>query len=222
MRKYYVLILATLFFFSCQRGVGFISDSSSSDSSGSPGNTDNRQNKLIPSQYVSWVENKDNGLEKKKKIDDITYVAQYRPVPYIICQEERKDDIADSLVKRRSGELNGMQYLNLKIEVPQGELLKYKITSRAEYDERVNYFSFGMQKDIQLVDGKDTLPCVLFHYERIYDVAPYGIFLMAFPKGKSTGADKTLIFSDNQFNKGIIKFHFDSKNIENVPQLQTI
>jgi len=178
--------------------------------------------KLAPSQYVSWIEDKNNGMEKEKKIDDIVFSVQYRPVPYVICEEEKKNEISDSLAKRRSAELSGMQYMNLKIEVPQGELLKYGLTKNAQYEDRVNYFSFGMQKDIQLVEAGDTLPCLLFHYERVYDIAPYGVFLLAFPKGKDAEGDKTLIFSDNEFNKGIIKFHFEGKDIKKLPQLETI
>jgi hypothetical protein len=178
--------------------------------------------KLEPSQYVSWIEDKNNGLQKEKKIDEVLFTVQYRPLPYIICEEEKKMDLVDSLVKRRSAELDGMQYVSMKIEVPNGELLKYGTTTTEQYEDRVNYFSFGMQKDIQLVEDGDTLPCLLFHYERVYDLAPYGTFLIAFSKGKDVNGDKTLIFSDNQFNKGIIKFYFNGKDMRKVPQLATI
>ena len=106
-----------------------------------------------------------------------------------------------------------MRYLEL--------LLKYDLHSRKEYEDRVNYFAFGMQNDIRLVQGGDTLPCQLFHFERVYDVAPYATFLLAFPLGKDYSSDKTLVLFDHGFNKGILKFFFDGRDIKNVPQVET-
>ncbi|HXB13984.1 MAG TPA: hypothetical protein VNZ45_18485 [Bacteroidia bacterium] len=180
--------------------------------------------KLKPVEYVAWVENEQHGLRKEKTIDDLVYTAQYRPCGYVICEEERKEDLPDSLVKQKMKELDGMQYISLKIGLKsaQGELLKYKLSSTKEYQERVNYFSFGMQKDIQLIQGGDTLQCALFHFERIYDVAPNGTFLLGFPIGKHPDYDRTLILFDHGFGKGIVKFFFDARDIKNLPQVETI
>lgn len=180
--------------------------------------------KLVPAQYVRWVEDEQNGLKKEKTIDDIIFSAQYKPAQYVVCEEERKDSITGSEVQKKLGELGGMQYYDLKITLKsgQGELLKYNLSSAEQYQDRVNYFSFGMQKDIQLVDGNDTLPCLLYHYERVYDVAPYGTFILGFAPGKNPKANKTLLLFDKGFNKGIVKLYFEEKDIEYVPQLQTI
>jgi hypothetical protein len=117
-----------------------------------------------------------------------------------------------------------MQYYNLRIELKDGtgELLKHGATSAADYKGRVNYFAFAMQNDIKLVEGDDTVPCLLFHYERAYDVAPYGTFLLAFPLPKNSKTDRTLIFTDHGFNKGIIKFFYRGADINNQPQLEVI
>ncbi|HXP52335.1 MAG TPA: hypothetical protein VN922_20440 [Bacteroidia bacterium] len=180
--------------------------------------------KLVPGEYVKWVEDEQNGLKKKKEIEDIVFYAQYKPLPYIVCEEERKNDLPDTTIKRRTSELKGMQYLTLKIELKQakGELLRYGISTTDDYNSRVSYFSFDMQKDLQLVEEGDTLPCLLFNYERIYGLAPYATFSLAFAKGKNINADKTLILFDHIFNKGLVKFYFKGKDIEAVPQVAAI
>lgn len=180
--------------------------------------------KLTPGDYVNWVQAKEHGLKKEKTIDDIRYTALYKPSKYVICEEERTNTLADSIVKRKTKELDGMQYYNLKIELKDGtgEFLKHGASSAADYKERVNYFAFAMQNDIKLVEGNDTLPCLLFHFERAYDVVPYGTFLLAFSLPKNSNTDRTLIFDDNGFNKGIIKFFFRAVDINNQPQLEVI
>ena len=119
-----------------------------------------------------------------------------------------------------------MQYYDLKIELKdgQGEFLKYKLASSNEdYEKRVKYCAFDMQKDIKLLAGNDSMPCTLFHFERAYDLAPYGIFLLGFPLSK-IGSDKeaAIVIQDKLFNKGILKFTFSESELKNLPKLKTL
>ncbi|HTB06440.1 MAG TPA: hypothetical protein VK806_05750 [Bacteroidia bacterium] len=223
MRKLFPCILSLGLLSCTQIFSGKGGNIESLDGSGGSNSQVNNE-KLPPAQYVKWVEDEQNGLKKSKTIDDIIYTAQYKPCQYVVCEEEKKMAIADSTIKQEVSELGGMQYMNLKIELKNGsgEFLRYGISTREEYNERVNYFSFGMQKDVQLVDAGDTLPCLLFHYERLYSIAPYGTFLLAFPKGKNIDGDKTLIIFDHVFNTGIVKLFFKGSDLKNTPQLEAI
>ncbi|MHB8259768.1 MAG: hypothetical protein ACYDCN_00990 [Bacteroidia bacterium] len=78
-----------------------------------------------------------------------------------------------------------------------------------------------MEKDIRMVDGMDTLKCVLFHFERAYDVIPYATFLLAFPKSKFPLAEKTFIYNDRVFNKGFIKITYTPEDLSQIPKLKT-
>jgi len=179
---------------------------------------------LSPSDYVQWVKNSENGFFKEKTIDDISFTALYKPYEYIVCIEERAEEIQDSVAKKKLSEMEGMQYFDLKflLNESQGELLKYKLNSAQEYENRVKYFSFNMQNDIKLVEGQDTIPCSLFHFERAYDVAPFATFLLGFNASKNNSKDKTLIVYDRTFNKGTIKFTFKQNDLQNLPKLKTI
>ncbi len=228
MRIIYLLFAILICITGCSRGNANTNSSfTTGDANSDEPNIDRTpvaDEKFAPLSFVKWVEDGTHGLRKGRTFDNFIYTAQYKPWPYIICEEQRKEEIPDSIAKKRLKELNGMQYVDLKIELKEGggELLKYKLQSPKEYESRINYFSFGMQKDIQLIEGGDTLPCLLFHFERVYNVAPYATFLLAFPLGKDTKADKTLVFFDHGFNNGIIKFFFDGRDIKNVPQLETL
>ncbi len=191
--------------------------------SGGIGNGTMSKQSLTPGEYVKWVRDEQHGLKKEKTIEDIVFSAQYKPAEYAICTEEKKGKLEDTLVKREKKDLEGMQYFDFKIGLRkgEGELLKYDLSSKEEYDKRVNYFSFNMQKDIQLVDGQDTIPCSLFHFERAYDVTPNSVFELGFAPGKNSTGNKTLIYHDNIFRKGIIKLEFENKDLSDVPQLET-
>lgn len=174
--------------------------------------------------FVQWVQNPENGFRKEKKMDDLTFSVQYKPYEYIVCMEERKEEIKDTLMKNRIGEINGMQYYDLKISLNEGagELLKYQLASPQQYTERVNYFAFNMQNNIQLVEGNDTLPCSLYHFERAYDAAPSGTFLLGFQVTKNKlSQEKTLLVYDKTFNKGMLKFTFRKKDLKNLPKIKT-
>src|ERR1035437_2351097 len=213
--KKLLFIIMYLGFFSCTN-----KDNMHERQEGKDAAAKNDETKLLaPDEFVRWVKDEDHGLKKEKKIGDIVFSAQYKPVEYVICMEERSTHISDSVVKRKKSELGDMLYLDFKIalEKGEGELLKYKLSSMAEYGDRVNYFSFKMQNDIFLVDGNDTISCTLFHFERAYDAVPYSTFVLGFPNNNKAG-NKTLIYHDNIFKKGIIKLEFENNNLKAVPK----
>lgn len=175
--------------------------------------------------YVQWVQNEENGFKKEKVIDDFTFAVQFKPFEYIVCLEEKKDELHDTAVKKKILELNAMQYYDLKISLTEGEgeLLKHKLNSAQQYNDRVNYFAFGMQKDIQLVEGKDTISCELYHFERSFDASPASVILLGFPiSDKNISDEKTLLVYDRTFNTGLVKFTFNKKDLKNLPKLKTL
>jgi hypothetical protein len=187
---------------------------------------DNTTTKLLPSEYAQWVQNMENGLKQEKTIEELDFSIQYKPYNYIICQEKRSDSIRTIDLDENVKELEGMEYYDFRIKVnnQDGELLKHKLSSSDEYKKRVEYYSFKMDKDISLVDGLDTIPCSLFHFERGFNAAPYSTFLLGFVTKRETDieGDKTFIYEDKIFNKGIIKFSFSKNKLVNIPKLKTI
>src|SRR6185437_11027528 len=175
---------------------------------------------LEKQDYIDWCRKKENPLKKTKELQDITFSLKYKPAEYVACMEESSGKANTNDVKKNAEDIDGLDYYDFKIQITsgQGELLKYQVASMSDYDSRVNYFAFGMEKDIKMIDGSDTLGCVLFHFERAYDVIPYATFLLAFPKGKSPLAERTFIYEDKVFNKGIIKFTYTTEDLSQIPK----
>jgi hypothetical protein len=177
---------------------------------------------LMPGQYIRWVEDPENELVASRELDGFSFELQYKPVPYIILMENSGKYPGATQFWKRAAQLNGMQYYTLRISSDQDkDLLKAGIRNDNEYYSRLEYFTSIMQNDISLVSGTDTLACVLFHYERNYNLSPRSNFLLGFenPSGVSTSGERILVFQDQVFGTGIIKLTIPEQSITDLPAL---
>lgn len=168
--------------------------------------------------YINWVENEDNGLNVGKEFKDINYQILYKPVSYIVAKELVNGGIKNNEVATRIKELGDMQYATLRIKVANSnEVMGANIKSQNEYYERLEYFMNNIQNDLVLIEDKDTLPCLLAHFERSYGLSPYNNFVLAFGKSINKKADKLIVFDDNIFGTGRVILKIENKDIEDEP-----
>lgn len=177
-----------------------------------------KETKLRTEQYINWIEDADNGLRVTKSIGEVTLSLQYKPMEYILAKEQMQESMNGEEKEKRINELGNMQYYNLTYSLAgnSGDILKYNLGDASEYQERIYYFSFHMQEDIFMIEGNDTLPCELFHFERYYGLSPKLSFSLGF---KNTGnkTDKQVIIDDNIYGSGPVKFIIALKDIQNIP-----
>jgi hypothetical protein len=176
--------------------------------------------KLSPQEYFKWAKSEDNGLTVIKEEGGFTYSLQYRPLDLILLQE-LGPNASEAEWNKLAKEFDGMQYYSLKIEatgIPQ-EVLKVGASSEAEYQKRIHYCNGGFQKDISLISGTDTSQCKLYHFERMFQVAPYISFSLGFEKPENND-ERTIRIYDRLFSGLILNFHFDSQTFANQPKLQ--
>jgi hypothetical protein len=177
--------------------------------------------KLCPVGYVEWIEDKTNGIKIEKTIEGFTYSVMYKPVEYVALLDLKKASVAKQELQNKIEEYNGLQYYTFKITTPdEGELLKKKLTNTNDYYSRIQYYSFEMQKDLKLIEGTDTLDCVLFHFERTYGVSPDITFVVGFPLTENK-FDKTLLYDEKIFGAGKIFLTVQSKNYKKIPLVIT-
>jgi hypothetical protein len=189
---------------------------------------------LKPVEYVAWVEDMKNGLKVEKVIDDYIFSLQYKPLDYTVLKAERKPGVSEQELNKKVAEIADLQYFTFQIssKTGGGELLKSGINGKDEYEKRIQYFSSAMQNDIKLIDGKDTLPCVLFHFERTYNLTPYTNFDLGFEYGveekKARLAhlpieykSKTLLYNDHALNVRAVEVVVKNENLNKIPNLIT-
>jgi hypothetical protein len=184
-----------------------------------------KQSSLPALDYVNWVEEESHGLLIERKMPPLTYRLQYKPMEYIIAQEEKTNDLSKAEVVKRKKELQGMDYFTLRISTSGKDVLNEGMGSKEEYYMRQNYLTYDFQKDIVLVRGKDTLGCSLFQMVGNYGLAPYVDFVIGFEnkagEGSQVGSDKEFILADEAFGNGILKFIVKKENINRIPEIKT-
>jgi len=191
-----------------------------------------KKEKLNVKEYVTRVEDAENGIKANKTIGNFTYSVLYKPYEYLALLELKKDSLTQQKIKEKTKEYDGYQYFTFRItsEKQTDELLKVNLKSENEYYARLEYFSFNMQNDIKLIEGTDTLNCVLFHFERIYGLAPYATFILGFPLTETEGriqdekkemiyTDKTILYTDKVFGGGNVYITIKAENLNSVPEL---
>lgn len=176
---------------------------------------------LDPVEYAHWIEDESNGLKVSKELDDFEFELQYRPIEYVSVIESRGEPITDQALKVYQTDRSGLQYYNLKITSKvSAEMLKTGIYSEEEYRSRLYYFTGPAQYDISLVQGQDTLPCLLFHFERNYGIAPYNNIVLAF-ENSITNEDRQFLFFDQVLGVGTVKLTIARESIDGIPALKT-
>jgi hypothetical protein len=177
---------------------------------------------LKPYQYVEFCEDPGNGLKITKTIGDFSFSAFYKPANYLALRElPASQDVDPKAFSQKLEEYGDLTYFTFKIENPKAgeELLKVNAASANEYYGRLEYMAFKMQEDFKLLQDKDTLNCNLFHFERVYGLAPSATFVLAFPK-INAGKDVQIWYHDKIFKNGIIIMNIKTEVINNLPKLE--
>ncbi len=177
---------------------------------------------LGPRHLVQWVEAEQNGLRSDKKMHPYSYRIQYKPIDYIIAMEEGRDDLANALVTRRRKELGEeMDYFNFRVSMnsTQKNVLLETANTEGDYYQLIDYLSYNAQNDFYMIQGADTARCLLYHFARNYDMAPYLEFALAFERRENE--DRTFVYDDKIFGTGIIKAQLQQQKINRIPKLKT-
>lgn len=183
---------------------------------------------VSPEAYISWINDPSSGMIIENSRQAISFLTQYHPAEYEALLQEGINGLSPAKFQTAVKNKKQLQYFLFKIKTKTGQdILKEGIAQDEEYYARVQYFSFQMQQDFMLVQGTDTLPCRLFHYERNYGAAPYTTFMLGFEnlvipenvQNAERREDKTLIYDDKVFGTGTQLFKIDKTNLENIPSI---
>lgn len=189
-------------------------------------NCSKTQLSLSPDEYVSWIENGQNGLCPSKQIGQLQFDLQYKPLEYIVLKDNAGTKLSAAEMKKQVSDIGDMQYFTLRISSEKGgDLLRSDAMEMAEFSNRLAYFSSGMQKDIKLIEGNDTLSCLLFHFERSFGIDPRSTFVIGFPLAKKdrpggiSATDKIFLFDDHELGAGPVMLAIQARQISMLPTL---
>ncbi|MBL7807380.1 MAG: hypothetical protein JNN28_06190 [Saprospiraceae bacterium] len=174
---------------------------------------------LPPGEYITWIRTHQALLTNSQVYGDVCTTLNYLPADWLAVKEAGSDNPEQIAAAQK--EYEGLEYYRLRIATVsgQGDVLQYGIELTEDYYRRVEYFSFGFQKDLRLLVDQDTLPCKLFHFERNYGAAPYMDFMLGFEQKIGLISNRTLIYEDFVFSNNIVKLTIPAENIQKLPIL---
>lgn len=168
---------------------------------------------LTAAEFASWVRSEENGFVRNKPINDITFSATYVPAEFKAIRELGHD--ANDISKRKEVAQNYMdlEFYELGITIPEfsDEALKYGVGDLTNYQERVQYYSFGAHRDALLICKGDTILCPVHTWERTFQAKNNITLGFAFPADKlkdNKDEPRELVFYDRIFGKGPLHFRF--------------
>lgn len=210
---------------SCSKEIGSTADGNIQNNSDAL-TTVNYPKQLEPKAYIDWHKAEKN-LMNKRVMGELSYEIKYLPPEYMTLKS-LGPDATNTEIKQELTSYSDLLYFNLRIELEkeQTELLKYKVSGLSQYDQRVKYYSFNVQKDIWMVlDNKDSVVCSITHFERAFNVTNFSDIMIGFDKKSVTKLNSdwkkmVLVFNDKVFGNGIVKFEFDRNQITNTPSLE--
>ncbi len=174
---------------------------------------------LDKEDYTKYVESMENGLKRKLDINGWEYTIQYKPLNFILVQENLE------LNSARANQLKGTIWFTVKFRYANSNVpaLKINITSLQEYNQRLHYYLEDARKDIKLEYGNSTLFPVSYLFETNYGLTPEETMVLGFVLPNESfeiSEDLILKIHDRIFKNGIIKTTIDLDNIKKIPQLK--
>jgi len=143
-------------------------------------------------KYVAWVQNPENGLKKQVEFQNFVIDIQHKPTDYMLLTNRGAD-------KSDQNALDSMQYYNLSMHVPK------EFCQQMENNQKLrDYLSYNFQEDIYIQQGNDSLPCVLFHYERTLAMKCVASYVLGFEnKSQDVNQERFIILKSPFFSEPI-------------------
>ena len=177
---------------------------------------------LSPSDYVRYITDDENGLIDTKEIGRYKFELQYKPIDFLALRFYNKTQDKKNFQEEIQNRI-GLQYYTLKIGLTDSnnDIMTDNLISNDDYYKRVEYFSFGIQRDLKVVSNRDTFDCKLLHFERVYGLTQYITFTLGFEANDSDKKiyEKVFIYDDKIFSTGTIKLRIKEEALSNIPKL---
>lgn len=172
-----------------------------------------KKSDLSPEEYKKWLSS-DESVRKVKDMGKYQYTLTFLPSAWM-AYTRKEGSVNDTLPDE-------MFYFKLEIDAKDGKanLLKNDLQAKEEYFERLYYVSYVMKDDIRLMTSGQDYPCLLYHYERAYDLSSKLSFLLGFKKPLGITGDVVVEIMPRYFSDIEIKFKFKKDAIESVPKLK--
>ena len=176
-------------------------------------------------EFARWVEsNKD--IVATKTIDNYEFSLKYLPAAFLALRDLNGKRFTEKDLN--STEENYFCSYNLVFKIVakdhSKDVIKEGADSKGAYFSKLQYFISGLQQDVFLADGTDTIRCSLCNFERTFNLNPYLTFYLLFDKkgrkNEHFDHDLTLIYNDHILGVGKTYLRIDKTDLNDIPKLK--
>lgn len=175
-------------------------------------------------QYLPVLKADHEAIYQEKKFKGITFSFRYCPIEEVVLNDCGDCTLTDSVYRKLFDKHKELQYYTLTlVSDDENEILEhYSNESDEAYYQMLDYLENGIQDDIYLLQGTDTLPCVISHYERNFGLSANNKVSLAFKNTEPQRPflhDKILVYNDRLFNTGELRFKISKESLNKLPEL---
>jgi len=180
--------------------------------------------RLGPEAYLKYIDDPENGCVVSRRFDAVEFSARYEPADYKALKDLGTMDSALTAtnVAAYKKELASQVYFVFRIAAPDNSRSPFRALAKNadDYAKLMQYMQTMMQQDFYLESGDQKIPCTLFHAESDYNAVNYTLISLAFDATKvDTSKDLTLVYNDQVFQNGLLKFLISIQTQTHLPQL---
>lgn len=161
-----------------------------------------RVQKLVPDVVADQMgaTGSDEGYSAILKKENIEFQIIPQPAEKRLFLLKRNKNLS----AQELAEANKMICYELRIKDSENRSI-LNLPSHLSHQQKVDYFSAKLGKRITMVVNQDTLPCLMYHLEQNFGVAPYQSIQLGFPYEKKwKGKSHHIIIKDDFFGFGNI------------------
>jgi hypothetical protein len=164
------------------------------------------------------VEDYENGLHTKRIVGEYTFDLQYKPSTYLLLQQQPPNGLEANVDPAALTAFEEMQYYTLTVGLSdlKTDFIDYHVSNVADQQRKLYYFSYSFQHHIYVEEGGIKYPCLLFHFERSYDLKPTRTFVLGFGKPAQDFESARLVIQSPWFGTEPVNFTIEKKNIPTI------
>lgn len=180
---------------------------------------------LSKEEYAKWLQNNSSKIDQiksSKEFGDVVVTLNYVPAEKRAIREAGSST-APGFEAALSEARKFLTY-QLKINHKEGlDVLNTQSEMYRDYESRVKYFSFGIQRKLYLTVGAKKIPCALMHFERTFGLGKELMLNLAFDSQEIPTSEESpvLTWEDDFFGIGKINLSIGKNEINTLPQIKS-
>lgn len=176
------------------------------------------KNGISVNEYVSWFGKKDCPVKKTIEVEGYQYELRYLTADCMALKDLSKEELSKRKLKEELKAREGLFYFLLRVTPVEEKKQKFV----EEESKSISWLSFKSKEDIKVIQGADTLSCVMDLFEPSLGIMPYqsfniGILKPENKKEENPDTDITLTFMDRVNSGKQIVFTIKASDFKQIP-----